>query len=383
MSKNINNVKSTLQIHSQAKVDFFAKYLSRYLRILYLAEKIERINIYDVFCGMGIYEDGGKGSPIVAIDTIKGLFNDEKIKKNSTQIILKVNDIEQERVDKVKSYIDSVNQNYCVVKYYNENIDKMFNIVKQEVSTTASNTRNLIFIDPYGYKNIKKDILYQLMENNRTEIILFLPISHMHRFTQKAIQDENTAQYEPLRNFVNSFFPDEHKMRKQQLPVMEYIQCITEALRCNKFFTTSYYIERDASNYFALFFMSPNIFGLEKILEVKWQLDEEAGHGFNQPQQKGLFDVEFAEQTKNENAGKLEAILLQSLTEPKTNRQIYEITLKNEFLPKHTTEIFSKWQSNNKNFMVLDIKTEQSARKRSFYVSNYKEDKVIFKIEKQ
>jgi three-Cys-motif partner protein len=68
------NVKNTLQIHSQAKIEFYEKYLNRYLRILCLSKFIKRINIYDVFCGMGIYEDGGKGSPIVAFEARKKSF---------------------------------------------------------------------------------------------------------------------------------------------------------------------------------------------------------------------------------------------------------------------------------------------------------------------
>jgi three-Cys-motif partner protein len=383
-----NNVKNTLQIHSQAKVEFYATYLNRYLRILCLAKPIKRINIYDVFCGMGIYEDGGKGSPIVAFDAIQNIFADEKLEiAHDTQITLIVNDKEQQKIEQVKNYIDANSQKFCNALYYSCDIEQMFGIVQQEVSKTASDTRNLIFIDPYGYKSIKKDILYQLMANGRTEIILFLPISHMHRFTQKAMQDEETRQYEPLRDFVNSFFPEDHKMRKEQLPVMEYIQFIKTALKYDRFYTTSYYIERDAANYFSLFFISSHIFGFEKILEVKWQLDEDAGRGFKiTSQQKGLFDELFAEEARNKNAKRLEAILLQTLSESKTNRQIYEITLDNEFLPKHATEIFGKWQLTNPRFKVYDIKTGNDARKNAFYISwnNYKkEDKVKFIIEKR
>ena len=384
MAKKIN-VKTTLQIHSQAKLEFYATYLSSYLRILCFAKHIKRINIYDVFCGMGIYADGGKGSPIVAFDAIKNLVSDEKFKNTNTQISLVVNDKEQQKIEKVKNYIESNNQNFCDVRYYNYDIEQMFHVVQQEVSITAKDTRNLIFIDPYGYKNIKKELLYKLMANEKTEIILFLPISHMHRFTQKAIQDEETVQYEPLRKFVNSFFNNNHKMIMEQLPVMEYIQLITEALKYNKFYTTSYYIERDTVNYFALFFMSSHIFGFEKILEVKWQLDEEAGRGFKIPSiQKGLFDIIFTEETKDKSVAKLESILYNLLSEPKTNRQIYEETLKHEFLPKHTTEIFQKWQLNNPKFKVYDMKTGKEARKRAFYVSweNYKDDKVQIRIEK-
>jgi three-Cys-motif partner protein len=384
-----SNVKNTLQIHSQAKVEFYSTYLNRYLRILYLSKYIKRINIYDVFCGVGVYEGGGKGSPIAAFNAIKSMFTDGKISKNNTQITLVFNDSELHKIEQVKNYIDNANQNFCEVRYYNYDIKQMFNEIQQEISRTANDTRNLIFIDPYGYKDIKKETLYNLMENRKTEIILFLPISHMHRFTQKAIQDEATVQYEPLRKFVNSFFHANHEMIKKQLPVMKYIQYISEALKYdNKFYTTSYYIERDAVNHFALFFMSSHIFGFEKILEVKWQLDEEAGRGFKIPsQQMGLFDAMFAEEAKNKNAEKLEEILLQTLSESKTNRQIYEITLKNEFLPKHATEIFEKWQSRNQKFKVYDIKTGDEARKKSFYISwnNYKEDKdkVKFIIEKQ
>ncbi|MDR2971766.1 MAG: three-Cys-motif partner protein TcmP [Bacteroidales bacterium] len=386
--KTKSDVKNTLQIHSQAKVEFYAAYLKRYLRILCFAKPINQVNIYDVFCGMGIYDDGGKGSPIIAFDTIKDVVSDEKFKETNTQITLVVNDIEQQKIEQVKKYIEYENQNFCNVRYYNCDIEQMFNIVQQKVSSTATDTRNLIFIDPYGYKNIKKEMLYQLMINGRTEIILFLPISHMHRFTQKAIHDEETVQYEPLRKFVNSFFCSSHKIIKEHIPVMEYIQFITEALKFNKFYTTSYYIERDVANYFALFFMSSHIFGFEKILEVKWQLDEEAGRGFKIPSmQKGFFDDYFAQETKEKNAAKLESMLLERLTLPRTNKQIYEETLKYEFLPKHTTEIFKTWQLNNPKFKVYDIKTRNEARKGAFYISydHYKESeaKVQFKMEKQ
>lgn len=154
----------------------------------------------------------------------------------------------------------------------------------------------------------------------------------------------------------------------------------------NEFYATSYYIERGAGRYFALFFMSSHIFGFEKILEVKWQLDEKAGRGFKIPLlQKNLFEKQDTEASKNKNAKELEEILLQALSTPKTNRQIYEITLRNEFLPKHTTEIFEKWQSTNRRFKVYDIATGNEARKKSFYISwsNYKEkDKVNFIMEK-
>ena len=368
------DVKNTMQMHSRAKVEFYKTYLEMYVAILCQSKYIKHIRIYDVFCGMGIYEDGGKGSPVVAYETIKGVYDAHKVTLE-TDIVLTINDISKERIDKVKDYIEANKHSYCSVRPYNLAIEKLLEKIIPEISSTPKDTRNLVFIDPYGYKDIKKELLLKLMANGRTEVILFLPISHMQRFTNVAMQDDDSlTQYEPLRTFVYSFFPDEnHPIRQNTVKAKEYIQYIADALKFDdKYYTTSYYIERDKANVFALFFMSSNIFGFEKILETKWKLDEGHGGGFRLPdkdQTLNLFADEFALETKNENARKLRNILVDALKTPKTNNEIYELVLRNEFLPKHANEILKEMQDVNVKFIVSNCKTGDIARKNSFYLS--------------
>lgn len=384
MKPNKTNVKTTLQIHSQAKVSFYKNYLERYLAILCTSPYIENINIYDLFCGMGIYDDGGKGSPIIAYETIKEVFESHKF-KNKTNITLIINDKLQDRILRVNDYINKNKHEYCSVVSYNLDFDDLLKKILPYINETSKNTRNLVFIDPYGYKNIRKEILYNLMENGKTEIILFLPISHMQRFTNAAIQDEDEiTQYKPLRNFVYSFFSDKsHPIRQNTVTVKDYINYISESLRFNnKFYTTSYYIERDKSNYFALFFMSSHIFGFEKILEVKWGLDEKSGGGFKIPDDTGnLFAEEFAIETKNENANRLKTIILDALKKPKTNKELYEIVLSSEFLPKHANEVLKKLQQENPKFHVVNIENLKDARKGAFYLSHNHNDKIRMYVE--
>ena len=97
------NVKDTMQLHSQAKVEFYRNYLQRYLRILYRVDYICQINIFDVFCGMGIYKDGRKGSPIIAYDIIRDVFF-ECGKQRKVQLI--INDADIARVTNVQEYIE-------------------------------------------------------------------------------------------------------------------------------------------------------------------------------------------------------------------------------------------------------------------------------------
>ncbi len=379
------DVKNTMQMHSKAKVEFYKSYLERYVAILCQSQYIHRIRIYDVFCGMGIYEDGGKGSPVVAYDTIRGIYETHNI-KNKTEIELVVNDKSETRIEKVKEYIDQNKHSYCNVRPYNLEISQLLKVIVPEINNTPSDTRNLVFIDPYGYKDIKKELLLELMKNGRTEVILFLPISHMQRFTIVAIQDEESiTQYEPLREFVYSFFPDtNHPIRKNTVKAIDYINYVANALKFNnKFFATSYFIERDKANIFALFFMSSNILGFEKILETKWKLDEEHGGGFRLPEKDqtlNMFADEFALETKNENARRLRIVIEEALKSPKTNNEVYELVVRNEFLPKHANEVLKDLQNTNPKFSVIDILTGKNARKNAFYLS-CKEPVVTMQIE--
>lgn len=378
------DVKNTMQIHSQAKVEFYKTYLERYVAVLCQSKHINHIRIYDVFCGMGIYEDGGKGSPVVAYDTIKSVFETHNI-ANNTEIELVINDKSDTRIAKVKEYIESNKHSYCRVRPYNLEIGQLLEIIVPEINNTISNTRNLVFIDPYGYKDIKKELLLELMNNGRTEVILFLPISHMQRFTNAAIQDEvSITQYEPLRDFVYSFFPDtNHPIRQNTVKAIDYIKYVANALKFNdKFFATSYFIERDRANYFALFFMSSSIFGFEKILETKWKLDEEHGGGFRLPEKDqtlNIFADEFALETKNENARRLREVLEEALKLPKTNNDIYELVVRNEFLPKHANEVLKDLQNINPKFSVIEISTGKKARKNAFYLTykNYNTEPIV------
>jgi three-Cys-motif partner protein len=381
MKKN-ENPKTVMLAHSEAKVKFFESYLKRYLRILYLSQFIEEINIFDVFCGTGIYENDKKGSPIVAFDAIKNLRDEFGFNK---KIGLIVNDNQQLKISAVQNYIDGNNQQHCHIEYHNLAAELMFDKIIGVVNSQSNKARNLLFIDPYGYKEIKKSKIYSLLQNGRTEIILFLPISQMQRFTTKAVASD-LEPYRPLKDFVESFFVGSHPIKEHTVSAIEYINFVKEALRFDSYFSTSYFIERDEANYYALFFISSHIYGFEKILEVKWQLDEDDGRGFKQPEPQGsLFATQEKEIAKNDNYSNLERILEKSLEQPKTNKEIYEIILKSEFLTKQVTEIFRKWQESGK-IEVIEFGANKKARKNSFYVSWdwYKEafPKVTFSLKK-
>jgi three-Cys-motif partner protein len=366
--------KTTMLAHSEAKVEFYSKYLVRYIRIIGLSRQFSEINIFDVFCGTGVYDNGKKGSPIAAYDVIKEFR--EEYPEVSTSINLYVNDSASEKVDEVKSYIDAANNGDCAVHYTTNDAEDSFRNIQVLIDKQDGGSRNLIFIDPYGYKNIDRNSLGKLLNNRRTEVILFLPISHMQRFTAKAVDSEE-APYIPLKNFVSSFFSTDHPIHKGTLSLDQYIDAVQESLEFGRLHSASFVIERDASNRYALFFISSHIYGFEKILEVKWQMDEDEGRGFSQPEVNPTFSF-FQEEEKRlaqeQNYSQLEVLLLDFLQNSKTNQEMYAHILKLQFLPRHANQILRRWQESNE-LEVIDVQAQKPARKGSFYLSweNYKQ----------
>ncbi|MBA4320939.1 MAG: hypothetical protein C0412_21320 [Flavobacterium sp.] len=77
---NKRDVKINLLQHSKAKIRLLGGYLKRYLNIIVNDSYIERIKIFDVFCGEGVYRNQGEGSPLVILHLVKDIYLDNKVK---------------------------------------------------------------------------------------------------------------------------------------------------------------------------------------------------------------------------------------------------------------------------------------------------------------
>ena len=366
--------QKTMLPHSKAKVEFYEKYLERYLPIMSLSQYIKVIHIYDFFCGQGIYENGGEGSPIRAL---KSIVDVKKFKPSRTKFKLYLNDLAPKSVESVKDYI---NQNipdyesYCEVEFSTEDAVQLLDKLGTSLLRTRTDERNLLFIDPYGYSLVHKDTIGNILKNGKTEIILFLPVSFMHRFKGYAFDPDASNGVAPLRRFIEEFFPENHPMRKpeEEMNEHEYIDYLKEAFSFgNRYYTASYQIEREKGKYFALFFMTSNLLGFEKILEVKWKLDEEDGNGFwlaNVSSQGTLFDDFFADQKKLYHSNRLRGFLVDYLNIPRDNGELSKFVLTKGYMYKHANQILKQLQDDGK-LDVVSLETGKPVRKGSFYLS--------------
>lgn len=362
--------KYSLLPHSEAKVDLYRNYLSSYLSILGNVESVRRIQIFDLLCGEGIYANGGKGSPVVALETIRDLhFANKDI---CPTIEIWFNDIGEstveigaKKIDRVKSIAGQIDlPDQVRISYFSENFTDILPSAIRYASTDRS-SKNLFFIDPYGYKEVRLELLRRILTNRNSEVLLFLPTSFMYRFTS-ATDKRDFA----LSDFLNALFPSG---AADFSSVFDFIAKLRDQFR--EYFSDlgtyvdTFSLQRDASNIYCLFFFTQNLKGFHKMVEAKWRVDHRGGRGYDSNANMRLF----SEEELTGYPAKLRTCLEQN---PEvTNHDLFIFGLNNGFLPKHTRAVLKKWEKSG----LLVIKSLDGKPARDCYLTS-KNRRVSFSL---
>ncbi|NVN95218.1 MAG: three-Cys-motif partner protein TcmP [Bacteroidetes bacterium] len=351
--------------HSEVKIRLLRLYLERYLNILTKSKYCGEIHLYDLFCGEGIYNGTGKGSPIIILETIKNIFYSNKTSGNEIEKFnCLFNDIDENKIKKLQLEITERKLHYSEMgnlKFSQKDYCNILPEVAQEINT-LKNQKAFIFIDPYGYKNIKISDIKILLKSNKSEVLLFLPTQFMFRFETKGTP-------ESLIEFIDELIPIE-KWPKSDTGI-EFIENLTEAFR-NKlgpsYYVDSFIISRDLNQFFCLFFFTSHIYGFDKMLEAKWNIDEEEGRGWTNKSENDLF----SQVDRKANTDKFEQKLKNFLKVERTNGELYEFRVQNGHLAKHANDILTKFQ--NMGILISVNADGTPARKSAFYLcyNNYK-----------
>lgn len=365
--------KNTLYDHSAAKVRLLKEYMSAYLGILANADWIKEVYLYDLFCGPGIYENNGEGSPIVFLKKItKAHEFVAGPRKKPTNFNCLFNDKDIQKIARLKQNLANQNldiSKYGKIEYRTDDYKIVLNDVKEEINS-FKNERGFVFIDPYGYSEVSLNDINALTSTRKTEVLLFMPTHHMYRFKDNGTPEclirfmEDLDIYDKIRGVKG----------------LEFIEIVMDGFQRklgDTVFVDSFVIKRDLNQFFCLFFFTPNMLGYLKMLEAKWKIDKEEGRGWQGVQENNLF----SQSSQTANIEKLRKLVITYLKEgPKTSGELFEFIIRNRYLPTHGKEILKSIQDK------LEVTDENGnkARKGAFYIShlNYKENpnKVTIKL---
>lgn len=372
MSKANQSTRQTLADHSAAKVDVFTYYLGVYLNILGKVSTIRRVHIYDLMCGEGEYADGRRGSALEGPLRVLRYFKDypaETLRVNYVLNDAGISDIEKGRfkIDRVRERAEQIpfasipnGQERIALYYYKlpcaEAMNKAIARVQQ---LPPFQEKALLFIDPWGYKDINTEDLRAALAGGHSEILLFLPTEMMYRFASKAYHEDFEGG-KALQDWLKELFPE-------NLPrftsVHDFINQFRRRLqvRLDVKYSSRFTLETAKHNTYSLFYFTSNRKGLQAMLETQWNQDPDTGSGHRTEQTFTLFKPGVLANYP----ARLEAYLAGAPS--RTNEDLLEFGLDEGFLPKHTADTLKVLAvSGRLKMWALD---EQPTRKGAFYLT--------------
>ncbi len=326
--------------HSAVKLQLLQNYMGAFLNILSRATGIRDIHLFDLFCGPGIYPDGGKGSPMILLQEIAQTNESLSGKAYApTTFHCLFNDLSKERIEELKENVakSGLNETHTIRMHYrNLEYREALELAVDKFQHMKSNARGFAFIDPYGYKEIRLDDIKRLLSSGKSEVLLFLPAHFMFRFRENGTP-------ESLKSFLNDVLPEGAVIKNDG--GVDFIDSITEGFREKldpKHYVDSFIIGRDKNQFFCLFFFTSNLLGFQKMLEAKWRIDKEDGRGWSMGSEATLFSM--AE--KRANIGKLKDLLRNYIgMEGRTNNEIRDFALSHGYLPPHVSDVLNEMKA--------------------------------------
>lgn len=177
---NDSQEKWVYKEHTRVKHEILSKYLSGWIRIL--GRWNTRICYFDCFAGRGEYEDGSKGSPLIAIETASRLKEQFPYLKEIVCNFIEKNENNFKNLESVvNTEINTHPEKYKDVKVipYNDNFaDVASNIINKVGDRLAP---SFFFIDPFGF-NVPFSTIKDILSIPRTEVFLTLMTRDIRRF---------------------------------------------------------------------------------------------------------------------------------------------------------------------------------------------------------
>ncbi|SFT15748.1 three-Cys-motif partner protein TcmP [Sphingobacterium wenxiniae] len=368
--------------HSEVKVKLLGTYLQKYFNIMSNTPFVNTVHYYDMFSGPGIYEDGGHGSPMIILRELKQAHFRSKARTVdlSSQYKCIFNDKDTEIIEALEKNIKEAKIHYPEIgtlEYSNKDYKEICPDVVKKLKTLLNSEKAFIFIDPYGYKDVRFSEIRDLLSNKKSEVLLFLPTHFMFRFSENGTP-------ESLYDFINDIVPRDQWPKS--VTGLDFVENLKHAFQQNlgkDFFVDSFIISRDKNQFFCLFFFTSHIYGFDRMLDTKWEIDTEDGRGwkFN----AASSDL-FSQVVNSPNISKFEKILEEYLEQKRSNKEIYVFTLRKGHLPAHTTQILKKWQDDG--ILVATLPNGKPARKSAFYISwssykNNQEAKIYLSVKQK
>ena len=338
--------------HTAAKHSILKKYIQAWAPILGQGPNNGRLIYIDGFAGPGEYKGGEDGSPIIVLKAIKEhkLSNNFKgteflnifIEKNSKRAKNLEKAIE-ERVGTLPTWIK--------LEVINGEFNAKLKSILDEIKNAGGRLAPCFcFVDPFGWSDIDYDVLSNIMQYEKAELLITFMAGYVERFVfdPKHIPSlERLYSESQLENIKNSG-KDENLVTKYFLENLK--RKISDILPKSELFTISFSIYNSQNRLeYHLIYLTKNCKGLEVMKRAMLESAKDGSYTFRDfdfdPNQKTMIDYSQQKVWVDEASAECYNILLSKFGK-NTNIPIDQV--------KNVITCYTKWVYNKDILVKLE-----------------------------
>ena len=321
------------------KLEIFEKYLAAWLPVFIHHPRFNTVCICDFFAGEGEDKDGIQGSPSRILKILKEY--QQSIVKQNFNICVILNEYNKRKFNHLYKIIEKkrnelrIPQKHLSIEYHNLDFKELFDLKKAELKDSA----NLLFLDQNGIKQVNEKIFLELETFTTTDFMFFISSSYFKRFGKDFKKLFPNFDLEKIKN---SNYSEIHRVILD-----EYKNMLPEKSN-TKLYPFSI---RKGANIYGLIFGAKHPLAADKFLHIVWDKNKFNGEAnFDICEDFGKYQMHLFEGKRltkiEEFESKVEQLILSS--NKITNKEIYDFTLENGHIPKHSINVIKKLK-NRKN----------------------------------
>lgn len=326
------------EAHTEAKHDllraFFAKWLSVHSE-WFAKSGGGTVRVYDGFAGPGVYADGEPGSPIILLGS---LLDNPRLLERWQTVSYDFQFVEKHegRAAKLREQLTTLEARARTEGRWSEMIAWTVTCGHYEDHVpgppATSNTALFLFLDPFGYSHAPMTLTRELVQQPKSDTLIFLPLSFVNRFHGRAGQEAAMDRF-----FGSSEWrtvPDGPGRPAALLKLFE-----AQLRHGGLSFVSGFQLLPEGSNEYWIVGGSDHLQGYASIKEGFWAADPENGRGFVTPpastpgQQTITFDTSV--EPRPNTAPLLELLRERFASRSFTVEEALDVTRRSRFLESH------------------------------------------------
>jgi three-Cys-motif partner protein len=265
--------------HTKAKHELLRALFNKWVSIHsehFMARDRGLVRVYDGFAGPGVYAGGEPGSPRIMLDA---LLENPNLLGRWSPVRYEFTFVEQHarRAEKLRLILEEVEAMARSDGRWTDRVTWSVTCGRYEehVPREAPGLSAMfLFIDPFGYSHAPMTLTKELVQQPKSDTLIFLPLSFVHRFVDREGQDAaldrffGTRRWRDIANGAG---------RPTALLALFREQLVAAGLRWTGAFRLK---PPEGGNEYWIIGASGHLSGYESIKEGFWAVDPRSGEGF-------------------------------------------------------------------------------------------------------